>query len=186
VRIDDFQANMAKARRGYHSLDEYQSQLNQKRRTFQRYLRDNYNYVLLDCPPSLTLQVKQFLRIADGIIVPSVPDRLSVRGTLWLLDRLRAKNFTRAAPIGTLWSLFRSQSSVHASVVEQARKRKEPLDQLPLPFKTVIPNASKIAESTNPDQRPTSFSAKYTPKFAGLYQQLCREIRRRVPPPRDL
>jgi hypothetical protein len=40
----------------------------------------------------------------------------------------------------------------------------------------VIPNATAIADSSDPDKRPASFRAKYSPPFAKLFEQLCEEI----------
>lgn len=51
--------------------------------------------------------------------------------------------------------------------------------QLPRPFQTIIPNAAAIAEATEPDQEPVSFSAKYSSKFAQLYRSLSKEIIKR-------
>jgi cellulose biosynthesis protein BcsQ len=56
------------------------------------------------------------------------------------------------------------------------REGVEPYNRLPRPFKTIIPNAAKIAEATEPDRRPRNFNAKYTPEFARLYRGLCEEI----------
>jgi hypothetical protein len=45
----------------------------------------------------------------------------------------------------------------------------------------VIPNAAKIAESTEPGRRPKNFHQKYTKEFADLFEQLCSEIVERSP-----
>ena len=78
--------------------------------------------------------------------------------------------------MGTLWSLYREQNKMHRKVIEATAKGVEPYDQLPRPFETVIPNAAAIAEATEPDRKPKTFNAKYTPPFAKLYHSLCEEI----------
>ena len=103
-----------------------------------------YDFTIIDCPPSVALQVIFFLPIADSFIVPSVPDRLSVRGSMWLLDRIRRIGVKTPA-LGTLWSLYRQQNPMHKRVVEAASQGRKPYDQLPPPFRTVIPNAAAIA-----------------------------------------
>jgi chromosome partitioning protein len=184
VRIDDFSTNMAKARRGYNSTEEFLQMFARRRQQVQRWLAANYDFTIVDCPPSLALQVRAFLTIGDSFIVPSVPDRLSVRGSFYLLDRI-AKHGFKISPVGTLWSLYREQNHVHRAVVQKARQRAEPLDRLPLPFETVIPNATAIADSAEPDKKPRSFSAKYTSPFAKLYERLCDEIVARTAWTRD-
>ena len=180
IRIDDFATNMAKARRGHLTIAEWVAELDKKRRILSRYLADAYDIVLIDCPPSFSVTVQQFLRIADGYIIPSVPDHLSVRGSRWLLDRLRRGRYTRIKGVGTLWSLYRLQAATHRDIVEDATKGHPDYEELPRPFKTIIPNASKISESTEPNINPPSFKVKYSAKFAQLYEELCGEILRRV------
>jgi chromosome partitioning protein len=175
VRIDEFSTNMAKARRGYHSTDEFQQIFRRRRDSIRRWLLDHYDFTIIDCPPSIALQVRVFLTVADAFVLPSVPDRLSVRGSLWMLDRIR-KFGVKIRPLGTLWSLYRKQNAMHRKIIEATAKGISPYDQLPLPFETIIPNSSAIADSTEPDKNPASFSLKYTQPFAKLYRNLCEEI----------
>jgi chromosome partitioning protein len=175
IRIEDFSTNVAKAKRGYHSNEEFLQVFARRRKQLQRWLSDNFDFTIIDCPPSLTLQVKVFLSVADGYIVPSVPDRLSVRGSFYLLDRIGKLGY-KLGPVGTLWSLYREQNHVHRAIVEKAGRRIEPLNRLPVPFETIIPNATAIADSSDPDKKPRSFHAKYTTTFARLFERLCDEI----------
>lgn len=178
IRIDDFSTNMAKARHGYKSTEEFNAIFQRRREVLRKWLKANHDFTIIDCPPSIALQVKVFLTVADAFVLPAIPDRLSVRGSLWLLDRIRRMG-VKIDGLGTLWSLYREQNKLHRKVVESAARRVEPYHQLPKPFETVIPNAAAIAEASEPDRRPRSFSAKYTPPFARLYRDLCEEIVRR-------
>jgi chromosome partitioning protein len=182
-RIDDFSTNMAKARRGFHSNDEFLRLLDRRRKQLRRWLREKAYFTIIDCPPSLSLPVRFFLRIADGFIVPTVPDRLSVRGSLYLLDRLVTAGFSKIKPVGTLWSLYREQNRVHRATIEKTRQAIDPYRHLPQPFETVIPNATAIADALDPEKAPASFRQKYTPQFAQLYEKLCEEIRSRTASP---
>ena len=175
IRIDDFQTNMAKARRGYKSTDEFYAIFRQRTRKMQRWLNKDYDFTIIDCPPSIALQVKFFLTVADAYIVPAIPDRLSVRGSLWLQRRIRRLGF-KLEGLGTLWSLYREQNKIHKRIVAAAKKGTEPLNLLPRPFDAIIPNAAAIAEATEPGRKSKSFSVKYTQKFADLYRSLCEEI----------
>jgi chromosome partitioning protein len=175
VRIEDFSTNMAKAKRGYHSNDEFLHVFARRRQQMQKWLWANSDFTIIDCPPSLSLQVKVFLSVADGFIVPSVPDRLSVRGSIYLLDRITKLGY-KVKPVGTLWSLYREQNHVHRKFVEKSSHKVHPFTRLPVPFETVIPNATAIADSSDPEKQPVSFKAKYTPTFAKLFDQLCEEI----------
>ena len=174
-RIDDFSTNMAKARRGHQSNDQFLAFFRNRREVLRRWLHANYDFTIVDCPPSIALQVKVFLMVAEAFIVPSIPDRLSVRGSLYLHERIQAQGI-KIRGMGTLWSLYRDQNKMHRKVIEATAKGVEPYAQLPRPFETVIPNAAAIAEATEPDRKPKSFNAKYTPPFAKLYHSLSGEI----------
>jgi chromosome partitioning protein len=180
IRIDDFSTNMAKAKRGYHSNDEFRQLFDRRRQHLKKWLSANYDFTIVDCPPSIALQVKVFLTVADGLIVPSVPDRLSVRGSLHLLDRIGKLGFSKIKPVGTLWSLYREQNHVHRTFIERSGRGVEPFTKLPPPFTTVIPNATAIADSCDPAKQPATFRIKYTPQFAKLYEMLCEEIVQRT------
>src|SRR4051812_29290043 len=161
IRIDDFSTNMAKARRGHKTNDEFLDVLRKRRLVLRNWLNSSYDFTIVDCPPSVAIQVKTFLAVADAYIVPSIPDRLSVRGSLYLLDRIRRMGF-KVEGLGTLWSLYREQNGLHRRMVEAVSKGGEPLNQLPRPFETIIPNASAIAEATEPGRKPKNFNAKYS------------------------
>lgn len=179
VRIDDFSTNMAKARRGWQSTEEFLNIYDRRKRLLRSWLKANADFTIIDCPPSMALQVRFFLKVADGFIVPSVPDRLSVRGSLYLLDRIDKMGFG-IKPVGTLWSLYRQQNHVHRNTVKLTEQGVEPYRGLPHPFHNIIPNATAIADSTDPDKTPHSFRSKYSSEFANLFEELCEEIIQRT------
>lgn len=178
IRIDDFQTNVARARRGFHDATEFAQLLRRSMTALHRYLVAKYEFVLIDCPPSIPVQVRQFLRIADAFIIPCVPDTLSVRGALWLMERLRRMNVTRIQPMGTLWSLYRSQAVLHREVIQRTESGEMPYAQLPEPFVTIIPNAASVAAAMDPfiEERPSTFRQKYGTQAARLYGQVADEV----------
>lgn len=179
IRIDDFQTNMARAQRGFRTNKEFLAIFRRRREILRRWLRSNFDFTIVDCPPSVALQVKVFLSVGDCFVIPAIPDRLSVRGSMYLLDRIK-RSGAKIVGLGTLWSLYREQNSLHSQTVKLASERIDPYyKQLPKPFETIIPNAAAIAAATEPDQAPKSFSAKYSPKFAKLYRSLTQEIVKR-------
>ncbi len=181
IRIDDIMTNVAKAKQGFKTNDEFQRLWGRRRDQMKSWLDRNYDFVLVDCPPSLAPQVRFILTIADGFIVPTVPDRLSVRGSKYLISRLATLGF-RVKGLGTLWSLYREQNNMHRAIVKAAGRSEPYFERLPKPFKTIIPNATKIAEATDLENasQPGSFSAKYTSPFAKLFESVCDEIVKRA------
>lgn len=178
IRIDDFQTNMAKARKGFQSPDDFMKLWQSGRAALKTFLAERYDYTLIDCPPSLAPQIKFLLGIADFFAVPCVPDHLSVRGALYLMGRLKQLDFN-VTPLGTLWTLVRAQNFTHTRIIGQAAKGQRPYSELPIPFKTIIPNASRIAESAEPNQRYASLTEKYGSASAEVFDSLATEIAKR-------
>jgi chromosome partitioning protein len=53
-------------------------------------IRDQYDYILLDCPPSLGLVVVNALAAADEVLIPLQADYLATKGVRLLLDSIEA------------------------------------------------------------------------------------------------
>ena len=53
-------------------------------------VRDAYDYILLDCPPSLGLMVVNALATADRVLIPMQADYLATKGAKLLLDSIEA------------------------------------------------------------------------------------------------
>ncbi len=179
IRIDDFNTNIQKARKGYHTNKEFNRIFLRRRRILQNWLNRNFDYTIVDCPPTISMQVKVLLSVADAYIIPSIPDRLSVRGCHNLLDRIRRTGF-KTFGLGIVWSLYRQQDKIHRQIVAEAKKGMNDFSSLPSPFESIIPNTSQIAQAFQESKRFASHSAKYTPTGSRLYQRLCKEIESRL------
>jgi chromosome partitioning protein len=173
LRIDDFQRNYNMAREEFHSNAEFHAARDRRLQAFRKWLNVNFDYTIIDCPPSLAIQVQMLVKVADAYIVPSVPDKLSVRGCRYLVERLRRKKFNLPG-LGTLWSLYREQNTIHRETISGACHGQELFSELPKPFETIIPNATAIAralESSDP-----SLDVKYSREIANTYRELVDEI----------
>lgn len=84
LRMDDFQKNYHQARKTHDGTKPFLSVRDTQLRLFENWLRTNYDYTIIDCPPSLPLQVQMLMRVADAYIVPCIPDSLSIRGARYL------------------------------------------------------------------------------------------------------
>jgi chromosome partitioning protein len=107
---------------------------------------DQYDYVLIDCPPNLGIITLNGLRIAHGFVIPTIPDVLSTYGIPQILDRVRmfADNVGEdIVPLGIAISKYRTQSTVHRNTLRRLRSD----TRLPRVFDTFIPENNKVAES---------------------------------------
>jgi len=104
---------------------------------------DDYDLVLIDCPPNLGIITLNGLRISNGYIIPTIPDVLSTYGIPQIVKRIgefSAKIGEPINPLGIVVSKFRQQSTVHQTVVKQLRQEKD----APC-FDTVIPEANSLS-----------------------------------------
>jgi chromosome partitioning protein len=106
---------------------------------------DDYDLVLVDCPPNLGIITLNGLRISEGYIIPTVPDILSTYGIPQIIKRVR--NFSREiaeeiTPIGIIITKFQANSTTHMNVSNNLRKE---TDVYPPVFKTIIRQADQIA-----------------------------------------
>lgn len=114
---------------------------------------DEYDYVLIDCPPNLGIITLNGLRIADGYVIPTIPDVLSTYGIPQITERV--KDFARELnipiePLGIVVSKFREQSNMHQRTLEDLCRRNDP----PV-FQTLIREANAIAAAAEYNQVST-------------------------------
>jgi len=76
-------------------------------------IRAQYDFILIDCPPSLTLLTVNALAAADTLLIPVKTDYLSIMGIPLLLDtveKIRKRLNTRLAIFGVLPTLYNARN----------------------------------------------------------------------------
>jgi cellulose biosynthesis protein BcsQ len=79
-------------------------------------LRDDYDYVFLDCPPSISLVSESVFEAADALLVPIIPATLSSR-TLGQLEGL----VNGDPAVLAFFSMFDARKRLHRDVMESMR-----------------------------------------------------------------
>jgi len=141
---------------------------------------DDYDVVIVDCPPNLGIITLNGLRISEGYIIPTIPDYLSTYGIPQIVTRIREFSKEIAEPIeplGVVITKYRSQSTVHINVRDElAAETDAPL------FSTIIPEANDIASAAEHVDYSRTLKQKYGAnkygfnKGADLYNDLACEI----------
>jgi len=146
-----------------------------RERALQRALdavRDNYDYILIDTPPSLGLLTINALTASEGVIVPVQCEYLSLRGLLQLertLEMIRENLNPDVHIQGILPTLFDARTHHGKESIEVLRENFGELV-----FDTVVRKTIKFAEA------PVGGTSvlKYDPKGRGAesYRALAREV----------
>lgn len=133
----------------------------------------NYDYVLIDCPPSLGLLTLNALVAArSGVIIPVQAEYLALEGLGQLshtISRVRAALNTGLTIRGVVITMFDARTALAGQVVAEVRKH--------FPgkvFKSLIPRSVRLAEAPS-HGLPIS---TYSPSSAGgaAYQALAEEL----------
>lgn len=138
---------------------------------------DNYDIVLIDCPPNLGIITLNGLRMSNGYVIPTIPDVLSTYGIPQIVKRVREFSEQIAEsiePLGIIVSKHREQSTVHHTVIERLKEERD----APF-FKTIIKESNQIASAAefNAYGRRT-FKQKYGYRdgHAEAYEALAKEL----------
>jgi len=108
-------------------------------------IKDEYDYIIIDCSPSLGLITINSLTAADSIIIPVQCEYFALEGLGKLLNTIKIIQ-TRLNPQleieGILLTLYDSRTSLGNQVVEEVRTHFKHIS-----FKTIIPRNVKLSES---------------------------------------
>lgn len=135
-------------------------------------IRDDYDYVIIDCPPSLSLLTVNAMTTADSVLVPIQCEYYALEGLSQLIHTVELVK-DRLNPIleieGVVFTMYDARTNLSLQVVENV---KDNLEQNI--YKTIIPRNIRLAEAP-------SFGTpinKYDPRSAGAesYMRLAEEV----------
>jgi len=135
-------------------------------------VKDNYEIIIIDCPPSLSLLTVNALTAADEVIIPIQCEYYALEGISQLthtLELVRESLNPNLKIRGIVLTMFDSRTLLSSQVAEETRKYFGSKV-----FTTVIPRNVRLAEAPSFGQ-PIVF---YDPgsKGAEAYESLCREV----------
>ena len=100
-------------------------------------VRDEYDYVFLDCAPSISLTSESVFRAADALLVPVIPTTLSIR-TFDQLDSFVEQNpeIVRKLKILGFFSMADTRKRLHRELAEELRQQRPELLATQIPMHT--------------------------------------------------
>ena len=108
-------------------------------------IRDNYDYIIIDCSPSLGLITVNTLTAADSVMIPVQPEFFALEGLGKLLQTIRLVQGGVNPDLtieGFVVTMFDGRTRVHAQVLNELREHFRELV-----FKTVIQRNIRLSEA---------------------------------------
>lgn len=135
-------------------------------------IKDNYNYIIIDCPPSLGLLTLNALVASDSVIIPVQCEFFALEGITQLLNTIIMTQ-TRLNPNlkveGVLLTLLDSRTNLGLEVVEEVRKFFK--DKV---FNTIIPRLIRLVEAPSHGEPINEYDPDSRAALA--YTNLAKEV----------
>jgi chromosome partitioning protein len=135
-------------------------------------LRDDYDYIFIDCPPSLSLLTLNALTAADSVLIPIQCEYYALEGVGQLVNTvklMRKKLNPNLAVEGILLTMFDARTNLCAQVVQEVRTHFR--DEA---FETMIPRNVRLSEAPSYGLPIHLYDARCN--GAKAYQQLAQEL----------
>ena len=130
-------------------------------------LKDEYDLIILDCPPNINLLSENIFNAADMIIVPVIPTTLSERTFDQLLSFFKNNNYDRKK-IRPFFSMAQSNNKLHKQTIKEMEQR------FPKFLKNIISFSTEIERMGIHREPVLAYSTKKC--SAQAYRSLFNEI----------
>ena len=136
-------------------------------------LLDRYDYILIDCPPSLgLLTVNGIMAAANGVLIPVQCEYLALEGLGELtrtVQRVRSVLFPELKVRGVVMTMFDARTHLSSDVVAEVQKHFD--GQV---FSSVIPRSVRLAEAPSYGLPVSAYAPQSS--AARAYEALAREL----------
>ena len=138
-------------------------------------IKDDYDYIIIDCPPSLSMLTINAMTTADSVLVPIQCEYYALEGLSQLIHTVELVK-ERLNPVleieGVVFTMYDARTNLSLQVVENV---KENLQQNI--YKTIIPRNIRLAEAPSYGMPINLYDPKST--GASAYQRLADEVMNR-------
>lgn len=143
--------------------------------TMLQNIKGDYDYILIDCNPSLGLLVVNALTAADGVVIPIQTEYLAARGALMILSTIQTVRRKKLNPdleiLGILLTMADTRTTLTRDI--QTAVRDQYGDSIHI-YKPVIKRSVRFAESAVAGQSILAYDP--TTPGAQAYRAVAKEI----------
>lgn len=136
------------------------------------YIKDDYDFIIIDCPPSLNMLTVNAMTTANSIIVPIQCEYYALEGLSQLIhtiDLVQQRLNPKVIIEGVVFTMYDARTNLSMQVVENV---KENLNTTI--YKTIIPRNVKLAEAPSHGLPINLYDAKSA--GAESYRMLAKEV----------
>lgn len=137
-------------------------------------VKENYDYIIIDCMTSLGMMTFNALCAADSVIIPSQPEFLSAKGLEQLLGtiaRVKKRMNPELTIDGILLTMTDNRTRLHRGVISLIRQT---YGKNPTVFETTIPQSVRAKESSV--EGKSIFEHDGNGKVAETYEKFTKEV----------
>lgn len=138
--------------------------------------RENYDYIIMDCPPSLGMLTVNALTASDGLIIPMQCEFYALEGLSQLMisiSRIKSHYNPSLNIVGILVTMYNSRLLLSMQVINELKKHYD--DKL---FKTPISRNIKLSEAPG-FGKPVYYHDKHS-KGTTEYMSVAKELIERI------
>ena len=135
-------------------------------------IKNSFDYIIIDCPPSLGILTINSLTAADSVIIPIQCEFYALEGLSQLLNtvRLVQKHLNTTLQIeGVLMTMFDARTNLGIQVIEEVKKYFQKKV-----YQTVIPRNVRLSEAPSHGKSIITYDPRS--KGAGVYLELAKEV----------
>ncbi|MCA1065632.1 AAA family ATPase [Rossellomorea sp. AcN35-11] len=135
-------------------------------------VKDQFDYIIIDCPPSLGLLTINSLTASDAVIIPVQCEYYALEGLSQLLStvRLVQKHLNQDLMIdGVLLTMLDARTNLGIQVIEEVKKYFQ--DKV---YRTIIPRNVRLSEAPSHGEPIIIYDAKS--RGAEVYLELAKEV----------
>lgn len=136
------------------------------------HIKNNYDYIIVDCPPSLGLLTINALTASDSVIIPVQCEFYALEGLSQLLNTIRLvqKHLNKSLMIeGVLLTMLDARTNLGIQVIEEVKKYFQ--DKV---YRSVIPRNIRLGEAPSHGKPIIIYDPRS--KGAEVYLELAKEV----------
>ena len=175
IRASDYEnLDLLPANMSFRDFDIFLSRMRNSRSRLKKALKSvgaDYDVIILDCPPNISLLSESVFKCSDHILVPVIPTTLSERTLAQLYEFFEQHNYKRKKLI-PFFSMVQQQKKLHRETIKRIRKQYRGVLSGEIPFSSDI-------EKMGIHRAPVASFARNRPA-AKAYQSLWGAVEKKI------